>query len=510
MPAPLQSVLGSYGTGTSLPVSFPAATTAGNLLVCVVWASFSSNQTFSLDLNIPQTSGLTWQSAEEASWTVVAGVLPYGNQRSDIVGIFYAPNAPSIASGVSTTASATPNNSGICAAIYEIPGIKASNVIDAVASSNSTSGGTVTAGNLTATQQDFVLVAEMGEGGVTAGSGYTLGLGPSSAQESQYQTASAGSVPTAFVGAPTNWACASVAFKAVTAVYAYPSGVGMTSADNTPAAQTGSKSSPSGVGMAAKTGNAYPLGSAGVYPAGVGIASAVGQPLTSGSPNDTIWEVSDYRLSRNGVPVGAPLRYFSGSLIDYQNKTEFVFPLYYLSLFTSMYRNAPNLYAWAATALAPTVDLLAVVQMMYQEFGLPQASGPQIDMVGQIVGASRTLPFQPTGGYSPVLGDADYLTLVQATIARNQWDGTVDSIYATWNLLYPGATLVLTDNQDMTVSVSFSGSLSSLQQQMIEYDMILPRPQAVRYVFTVSLKPVFGFDGDGTNIAGFDGGHWAG
>jgi hypothetical protein len=153
---------------------------------------------------------------------------------------------------------------------------------------------------------------------------------------------------------------------------------------------------------------------------------------------------------------------------------------------------------------------MACTAQMYQNFDLSLAVGPQLDAIGAIVGAPRALPFQPTGGYSSILGDADYLTLIRAKIAKNQWNGSIGAIYTMWNQLFPGATLTLTDNQDMTVTVSLSGSITSLQQQMIENDLILMRPQGVLYVFGTAETPIFGFSGDGTLIAGFSEGHWAG
>jgi len=75
---------------------------------------------------------------------------------------------------------------------------------------------------------------------------------------------------------------------------------------------------------------------------------------------------------------------------------EFVFPLYYLSLLTSQYQQAPNFYAWMAALIGPVVDLLALEQEAYLAFDIDLAVGAQLDVLGQIVGASRILPFQPT------------------------------------------------------------------------------------------------------------------
>lgn len=188
---------------------------------------------------------------------------------------------------------------------------------------------------------------------------------------------------------------------------------------------------------------------------------------------------------------------------------EFVYPLYYLSLFSSQYQQSPIFYAWAAALLTPTVDLLACTLQMYQHFDVSTALGLQLDELGSIVGASRTLSFQPSGGASATLSDADYIILIQAKIAQNHWDGQINSIYALWNSLFPSAALRFIDNQNMTCTIILAGVFSSVQQDMLTHGLILPRPEGVQYNFTFAALPILGFDQINANIAGFDAGHFA-
>ena len=51
----------------------------------------------------------------------------------------------------------------------------------------------------------------------------------------------------------------------------------------------------------------------------------------------------------------------------------------------------------------------------------------QLDALGTLVGQSRQVPFQPSGGVSPILDDNTYRILLQAKIAQNQFDGQIDS-----------------------------------------------------------------------------------
>jgi len=313
-----------------------------------------------------------------------------------------------------------------------------------------------------------------------------------------------------------------------------------------------------------------------------------GTALPSGTASATQWAVSNYRVTQNGNPVYMPLTTFASTTgFSYSQTSQFVFPLYYLSLFTSEYQTAPNLYAWAAALISPTMDMLAFTQQMYGAFNLATAVGPQLDIIGAIVGANRQLPFQPSSGMinsvaatnkpsgyvsgdvvtivqagasggtcqlsvypgtilasvvtsgagystanglattggsgsgliadittstlaSSSLSDSDYRILIYAKAAQNQWNGSIASIYALWNQIYPGSRMTFIDNQNMTCTIVLaSATLTSLQLQMIENGLILPRPQGVLYIFTTAMEPIFGFDLNNSVIAGFDSGNFS-
>jgi len=182
---------------------------------------------------------------------------------------------------------------------------------------------------------------------------------------------------------------------------------------------------------------------------------------------------------------------------------------YYLNLFTSEYQNATNLLTWAQYLLQPWVDLGIAAGTMYSNLDLDYAVGAQLDVLGAIVGASRTLPFNPTGGLSSVLGDSDYQIYLQAKIAQNQWDGQAGSLWAIWQQLFPGGSIYVEDNQNMTATIILAGNFSPIMQQMITNGLIVPRPEAVEYTYTFATLPIFGCDVDNSVIAGPDLGHCA-
>jgi len=181
---------------------------------------------------------------------------------------------------------------------------------------------------------------------------------------------------------------------------------------------------------------------------------------------------------------------------------------YYLARFTSQYQQSQKLLAWAAAALQFLDDITNCLYSFFNAFDLATAVGAQLDVLGEIVGVSRTLPFQPTSG-SPILDDATYRILLQAQIGRNTWNGTIDGLQQLWLGLFPNGRLVVQDNQDMTFNVILTGSFTSIIEEIITHDLIVPRPEGVLINYIFSETPIFGADLSNSFIAGADLGHAA-
>lgn len=182
---------------------------------------------------------------------------------------------------------------------------------------------------------------------------------------------------------------------------------------------------------------------------------------------------------------------------------------YYLSLLTSEWQATTKFLEWTATLLTPLVDLQSAALAMYAFFDIDNAIGAQLDALGTLVGAGRLMPFQPSDGVSPILDDPTYRILLKAKIAQNQFNGQIDSLYAIWSQLFPGGRVIFIDNMDMTATVILAASFTSIVQDMITNGLIVPRPQGVQYTYAFATLPIFGFDLDGTYVAGWDTGHWA-
>ena len=177
---------------------------------------------------------------------------------------------------------------------------------------------------------------------------------------------------------------------------------------------------------------------------------------------------------------------------------------YYSGLMTSEYQTSPNLLAWLAANVQLFLDIAACANSIPPSFDIDSAVGAQLDILGSLIGVSRTLPFQPSNSVSPILDDTTYRLLINATCMRNHWDGEIASLLSIWRQLFPGSLMFVYDQQNMTVNFYIGMSLTSIIQDLISNGFILPRPEGVLYNITFAALPMFGVDEETAYIAGFD------
>jgi hypothetical protein len=210
------------------------------------------------------------------------------------------------------------------------------------------------------------------------------------------------------------------------------------------------------------------------------------------------------------MPLYGQNGYGSGKYGIADNGPIYKLPMqYYLSLFSSEYQNSAKWLEWVRKDWQPFDDLTDLMSIMSGYFNVQTAIGVQLDTIGAIVGASRTLPFQPSNGVSPVLEDDTYRQLLLATIGINHWSSKLVDIYRIWKNVFPQGKLVINDNQNMTCTVIVSGSFSSIVLDMITHGFIIPRPEGVLYTYETTTLPIFGADLNTAYVAGADIGHAA-
>lgn len=210
----------------------------------------------------------------------------------------------------------------------------------------------------------------------------------------------------------------------------------------------------------------------------------------------------------------------------------------YLTLITAQHRDKPKFAAMIKTIVEPIVAQEAFIAHLPLDFDLDQAIGVQLDQVGEWVGRTRFVrvpianvwfawdtayrgweqgvwyqnEYAEAGGITR-LDDDTYRTLLRAKIAANNWNGTLPAAKAALEIIFPdGATkLVITDNQDMTITFGVAGVIPSALFIALLSDGYLPlKPEGVRadYLITTVDGPLFGWDVDNEFIAGWDEGAW--
>lgn len=209
----------------------------------------------------------------------------------------------------------------------------------------------------------------------------------------------------------------------------------------------------------------------------------------------------------------------------------------YLQLVTSEYNQQPDFMAMLDGVFAPLTETQATLAEMSADFDLDVAVGAQLDAVGLWVGISRfvTVPLTgvffswntaglgwgqgnwgPPGATQLVeLNDADYLNLLLAKIAANQWDGTIPGAYAAWAPLFAntGNTILIQDYGDMSMTYALVGptpSAVTLALYIGGYLNLQPAGVRIRAYLTPSVPstPYFAWGLSNANMAGWGVGAW--
>lgn len=160
--------------------------------------------------------------------------------------------------------------------------------------------------------------------------------------------------------------------------------------------------------------------------------------------------------------------------IELENDTE-----EYAELLSQANYERPKFNLLLRSLLKPGVSLIQLLQSFNLNFELDNASGDQLDIIGKIVGASRLLSYVPASG-DRVMTDAEFRLVLKLTIALNTWDGTLGSLKKTYSdALGSSATIKYVDNQNMTVSISVYGDLSTREMEILDSAGLLLIPVGV-------------------------------
>lgn len=192
----------------------------------------------------------------------------------------------------------------------------------------------------------------------------------------------------------------------------------------------------------------------------------------------------------------------------------------YLRLFTSQYQGSTKFLAWMQGLIDKLNDAINTANLIAVAHDLDIASGVQLDTLGVIIGLARDIhepitglwfswydgssptedlgwgegswmdPAESTGAMTTLADDA-YRQLLKFKVIQNQWKGTMDELYHTWEIIFAGDNLDLKieDNQDMSMTVTVTGHLIPATVQYIllgNYLPLKPAGVSITYVFNES------------------------
>lgn len=205
----------------------------------------------------------------------------------------------------------------------------------------------------------------------------------------------------------------------------------------------------------------------------------------------------------------------------------------------SQNRNKEKFIATLQAVLDPVLSLQKLLASIPELYDLDRATGNQLDVVGEWVGRSRfiSIPIEGVffsfddteitgydrgvwcGEYDATSGmtrldDDSYRFLLKLQILANMWDGTPEKFYSGVRALFNDLSVVIEDHQNMTIAIGVVGKTLSSAQRALFLQQIAPfKPCGVRIdVFMLPQldnTPLFAFDIDTDNLAGFDKGGWA-
>ncbi|QEE24596.1 DUF2612 domain-containing protein [Rhodanobacter glycinis] len=202
----------------------------------------------------------------------------------------------------------------------------------------------------------------------------------------------------------------------------------------------------------------------------------------------------------------------------------------YTDLVTPQHSDKPRFMAMLAAVAGAFVDQQNLLASLPAAFDIDQAIGAQLDAVGEWVGLARSVkvpidnvyfawdtagvgwdegawkrPSDPAAGLV-LLDDTSYRLLLRAKIGANHWDGSMeDSVSILQDIFLPSGLMpVLTDNQDMSMTISLSGyQISALSRALIVGGYIPVRPVGVEvdfviHIYDLLLNGTFELDGSQT------------
>lgn len=139
----------------------------------------------------------------------------------------------------------------------------------------------------------------------------------------------------------------------------------------------------------------------------------------------------------------------------------------------------PKMMSLVESVIKPAVDCGSAVESFELAFSLDNAVGEQLDIIGDIVGVSRMIPFVPTTG-DRKMSDDEYRIVLMLGIAKDNWDGTMRGVYDSLKGVFgENMPIKYIDNQNMSVDIEVYNNLTQRMLELISASDVMLIPMGV-------------------------------
>jgi hypothetical protein len=211
----------------------------------------------------------------------------------------------------------------------------------------------------------------------------------------------------------------------------------------------------------------------------------------------------------------------------------------YLNLVTNEHQK-PKFLDFIETGACPFAKISNTLDKAITSFDVDTASGDQLNIIGEWVGANRVLSVdtdlaslyfsfdiagsgwdfalwyedEESGIGLKEVPDTIYRLMVRAKIAANMWGGTSYEANNMWKRVFEGSNICFLDNFNMTMGVYVSGlSLDSIMFKLLTEGYLAIKPEGVRISYYVigpedPTAKVFAWSTNNDITGGWGAGYW--
>lgn len=188
-----------------------------------------------------------------------------------------------------------------------------------------------------------------------------------------------------------------------------------------------------------------------------------------------------------------------GYVLDYRGT--------YFNRIYAQYRTKPKAVQWYEITRQLSDGLSNTIWAVRNSYGIDNARGELLNVIGRIVVAGRNFTAQPelfpglfdltdgaefgdddavfselSVGQDGAMSDDLYRLVIKSKIAKNNGDSTTESILDAVSFLLPKATdLRLVDNDDGDFYIEYKGQMTNLEKWALTNSDLVPKPLGITF-----------------------------